>query len=275
MLNRFRSPYSTTNNNYRNNHQFDPERKRAKRETIAIVINAFLAVLTFVAIIISNKATNIANQSLEYAKGRDTTNDKKEKENAILASIKYSKDTARANSSLKEAVKSTTASIKLANQSIESLKDEQQRFEKQNQPYLQMVRVAIDSAVAGKKLYIMYEIENITHIPVKILSHRMFIDIEGNTIKRRPFFKLSLVKVGSYLIKENPLKRKVYSSQYLTTTEADLINNDRSIILYITDETIYENGITEKLRYYKAVIKLLYDPNRGCYNEFIENKNFN
>jgi hypothetical protein len=167
----------------------------------------------------------------------------------------------------KERFKRDTAALGLQ---IQSLKQNQQQFIKQNEPYLQ---VYIDSIqFINKKERIVYTMVNLTPIPVKIIAQKAMVwktPIE-------PVSKESDLLVGAdinyYVIKESPQTRVLTSSDTLTSQEIKWII-DGYHFTYWKAEFKFQNLISTKIKTYRFMVKLTKLKDKRTYTDFIYNEN--
>lgn len=145
MLKRFRNPYRGINNQYGENNNRNSERKREKRELAAIIINTVLAVFTVWAIFLSKDSIRTANNTLAYAKHRDTLNDLTRRNRDSTDSIKYSIDTAKTNNSIRISNKSAEASIR-------ALKDNKEKFIIENKAVIYVDTLYIEGMNPNKPI---------------------------------------------------------------------------------------------------------------------------
>ncbi|WP_295671751.1 hypothetical protein [uncultured Mucilaginibacter sp.] len=173
----------------------------------------------------------------------------------------------------KERFKRDTTALGLQ---IQSLKQNQKQFIKQNEPYLQVYidSISINKSIINyKRADIFYTLVNLTPIPVKIISQK------GNEIfSFKPPVNISnapLVDAGDinyYVIKESPQNRKLTITTNLYEEDIKNIMEGKWSTYWI-DEISYENLISGKIKTYKFSVKITRFNNRGTYSEFINNDN--
>lgn len=153
---------------------------------------------------------------------------------------------------------------------IKSLKQSQEQFVKQNEPYLQ---VYIDSMVVNKKTEILYTIVNLTPIPVKITSQRG----TGTVSKTKPTNSKDAVLISGtdinyYVIKESPQGRKLTLPQEFTNDDIKIMKDGEASVYWI-NEISYQNLISGKIKTYTFYVKLTKLKNGRTYTDFFTNDN--
>jgi hypothetical protein len=160
MFNRNRNRGQGSNNNE------PPKRYEIHGTTsdwVGTIVNIVLAGLTVYAIFLSKDAVTTANDTLSYAKKRDSINDKDRVIKDSGDSIKYSIDTAKTNASIR-------ISNELAQSSIQSLKDFQRRFEIENESSLW---VTVEIIHIDSPLRIVFKPFSIGKLPIIITGYFM------------------------------------------------------------------------------------------------------
>ena len=154
---------------------------------------------------------------------------------------------------------------------IKSLKQSQDQFLKQNEPYLQ---VYIDSLYfVGNRVRVVYTLVNITSIPVKIISEKT--DIRFSPIE--PIIKDKDLQpsadINYYVIKESPQTRTITPMDSLSINERKWIT-EGSNFTYWKAVFDFQNLISGKIKKYSFYVKLTKLKDRRTYADFISNDNY-
>jgi cell division protein FtsB len=250
---------------------------------LGVIVNAILAVFTYLLYQLSISAATSAKISADAAKKsadlQKTALDsqfiaKKEsdatdriKEDRATALFTLQKNTYALNKSdSKKRFDKDTTSIGLQ---IQALRDSREQFIKQNEPYL---KVFIDSIYYKfNQLKFDYTIINLSNSQAKIIS-------EKSGIKVAPFDPLAGFKIDSdipnllYVIKETPQSKTMTIKEINKDEIKWVLNGSYSIYWNCIFE--YENLITGEKREYAFNVKFKkLDGNRGTYQSFSKNEN--
>jgi len=153
---------------------------------------------------------------------------------------------------------------------IKALRQNQDQFIKQNEPYLQ---IYIDSLhFIGNRVQIVYTLVNLTPIPVKIIkqvSKVRFSPIEP-IINDKDLIISS--DINYYVIKESPQNRTITVNDTLSVNERKWII-DASNFTYWKAIFSFQNLISGKIKTYSFYVKLTKLKDKRTYPDFISNDN--
>jgi hypothetical protein len=155
---------------------------------------------------------------------------------------------------------------------IAALKETQNEFNKQNDPYLQIDLVNQEPEFKDGVFKIYFEISNLRETPVKILERKGGVYTKKAS-KVVNYGDVKLHDVGdlnAYVIKGSPLQRKGFGYNF-RQTEIDSINNGAMNVFLIINIK-YKNLISNEIKYYACDI-LIYHNNNGWGCEYIYNEN--
>lgn len=170
------------------------------------------------------------------------------------------------DSDMKERFKRDTQALNLQ---IATLKQNNDQFVKQNEPYL---KVTIDSIYSRfNMLYFAYSISNLTNTPVRIIGEKS----DTQVLDSNPMVNRTLADVFNgviYVTKETP-QPKYMTLHDVSNTLIDRANSGQCII-YWKAQFEYENQITGEKRLYKITVNM--QKIRGVnppYQAFAQNDN--
>jgi hypothetical protein len=143
---------------------------------------------------------------------------------------------------------------------IQSLKETQREFEAINQPFLQIGKISYLLATPEAAMTMIYRINNVTNIPVKIIDFRSAFQMAGNS---NPPVKEMREKLSKNVYKLNLYVTSV-SSQDIKTSDRELNQNEMKMVeqpgflnwLYIYREIRYKNLVTDSIKVYAFFIKI-------------------
>lgn len=153
---------------------------------------------------------------------------------------------------------------------IKSLKQNQEQFIKQNEPYLQLY---IDSEkFIGATGQIFYTLVNLTPIPVKITSVKSAIQCQPKQPVELPETMLNKsFDINYYVIKEAPQGRR--ADFFNVPDTVNKFVNNGAYFTYWQVIFKYQNLISGKQKTYRLRVKLTKLKNKRTYADFIYNDN--
>ncbi|WP_214070318.1 hypothetical protein [Mucilaginibacter sp. dw_454] len=267
--------------NIRNNHIIPSPNKNAWRyaDTIAVfalIVGVVMAVVTYNLFSISQyqaqsviDAGNAAKTSATIARNTLTetqrfnsltlsNQQKSDRKSDTTESIKRKNDKATFElqqkvytNSINDAKKRFYIDTQTLHLQIKGLKQTQDQFTKQYEPYL---KLNVDSIIVRfNKLYIYYTMFNLTNTPVKVVSIESTAYIRG-TESIIPVKMPSPASESMYIIKETPQIR-FFSIPYATTDEIKYVVTGLWSVFWDV-EFEYINQITDEKRRYIVSVKL-------------------
>lgn len=237
---------------------------RNSKKDILFIVQVITLFGTMVALIFTCNSVNMSRNALERA---DTANAVAKRSldstmNFNRKSMEYqrSKDVSNdsiTNNTLKIAQQNADAATDLANQSINSLKQQQKLFEIENEPFIQISSIKFGEVIEGRPLTIEYQVENIKHIPVylksrkfKILSFREteWEDVKNEKESATNFYLVKETALDGNIVLPDEKLTKEFVSSYLRGT------TDLSCSIYLS--IYYINIINKKQRVYNFSARL-------------------
>lgn len=220
----------------------------------------------------SSKAVTIANKTFIETHTYDSISLVKQ-DSAFAASNRYndaSIDVQHASN-----VNSDKNSKNAIEAQIKAINESRTQFEKVNEPYLQSSLAVIESFNKGQDVKITIAINNLKETPVKIVEkkskmNRSVLAVQFDTIK----FTNDTEDLNQYVIKNAPAEIAYYFPTILfDKNRQDYINGIKFIFLAIQFK--YQNLITKRYRYYKALLRINPLAGNRTYTRFIYNENVN
>lgn len=238
------------------------------------VVNSIIAFCTILALIFAYNSMKISEESLLLTK--QTIKESDSTSNANLELTKKSVDAAirlaqysESNYQLSKLAiqksdsnykKSAHLSEKTFGISEKSFKETVKQFENANTPFLQVHDISISPINIAQDIYISYSLNNLSEIPVKLISYTGKNIVENSTLNNRYVIdNIDFDAINnSYVIKgvSNETKVTFFDSNFMKKKELIDYINDKDCYFHIEREIKYKNLITNKIRFYRFKIKI-------------------
>lgn len=222
-----------------------------RSEKWSVGINALLAAFTLIAIYFTYEANSTAKRANESAERSARFNDSISRENLRLAQIMFAEQIE--SSEAKDSIDSINLNISQRGleAQIKSINDANDRFIRENRPYLQIGAFYFTSFKVGEKIEFKYDVFNLGNQPVIVLDRRVNVNIM-TVINRKIYIDRNVFqgsskeeKIMGYIGKE-PLMLKFYSDTIMDADTFQGLMEDK-LGFYFFGELKYQNLITKKI----------------------------
>lgn len=253
------------------------EEKEKKRGLKTSEIISFIALMVSIYAVLLNKCSvDNTTRALAITDSTFQRNIIKDSLTAISNIIKDSLDSiTRQNDFVKDSTNTDLNRQSLQAQ-INSIKEGQRQFKKQNEPYLQIRGdIQLTFPNNGHKAIVKYVLTNLTNSPANVIDKTAWWGLD---MFAPPFFPTKngteiYMPIKGYIIKESYLDTKTEYPKELTRTQKIAVELGMMNVYYYT-EIRYKSEITGTNRTYRCGIKLALRKDGTTYSEFLFNENF-
>jgi hypothetical protein len=281
-LNRLQVYLRSQQNKTVNKNKFPPhETDGNKSEKISVIINSFLTAFTVVAIYFTWQANDTSQQALTHiiqkdksdsakqvAKDRnDSIKDADNREN-IKKTLAISQQNADASKSQADA-----SNLSLAEQ-IKAMKQENDRFEKENAPIITFRNFSGYSLFPNKKISIISHIYNIGKQGGLLYEYANKVIISDSISYKSFYYKKEDIHRSNFYMSKDSLNRfEVLSDSVVSGKDIiDAMDNKKAVYLY--GFLKYSNPLSGKKKMTKYCIKIDFPSNKS-YNLFSYTNEYN
>lgn len=257
-------------------------------------VNTALLVCTLLAIWVSKQGTDIANESLEYARGKDSLDKVSQTAKDSLDSIKDKENRASIERSLAIAQQNADAASLQARTSeknlngqyraidltVKQFEENKKQFSSVNRPFL-VIDKPTATLIEGEPLKVVFSISNVGNIPAKTgygMSHIYTASDNNAEILKEGKEKFTnsnenVFRINDYIVKGIPVVMALKNSAFDKAAIKKLEGGDSYIVVYL--EQHYVNPYDNSRWSFRLIFKLWKWKNHALENvvEVLHNEN--
>jgi len=238
---------------------------------IANIVSAFAVAVSIAMAVVTYRLYDIASSQSKSANTAATIAKKTFEETEKYDSASLAMQREAFDSNNKDAISKYKRDTSTFNLQVKALKQNQEQFTKQNEPFIQ---VYIDTIIYinRPRIIIRYVLTNLTPTPIQVLTFKSFI-VPASIEPTFKAFSSKYENAGKfYIIKESPQKRYITRNVITNQQTMEWIKSGFYSV-YWECEFTYQNLISYKMRIYRFAVKIGMLADGRIYPEFIYNEN--